>query len=287
MYCCHVLCEGGAMGCPGEIVIVTFDQQIFTLNQCYDDLDKYIYKICPELKECYFGYKIPKKPVSWKYYNLGFGNHLIISGRVWRNFDRAKGNDVDCVELYQNWLDILLSVLKKTPDSMRAFRIRVFKETVKIVNKGFYVLYNGERISFPTDKDSQENKTSIKSIFYDKEFRIVPASTTKNKTKIIVENTDCLIAGHNLQQKNYNVAVLNMVSRKIPGGGVINGAGAQEENLFRRSNLFQSMYQYASFSLKYGVEPSHQQYPLDRNFGGVYTKNATVFRDEEKMDTNC
>ncbi|MBP3762859.1 MAG: TIGR02452 family protein [Bacteroidales bacterium] len=85
-----------------------------------------------------------------------------------------------------------------------------------------------------------------------------------------------------LQQEGFNVAVLNMASRRTPGGGVIDGAGAQEQNLFRRSNLFQSMYQFAPFARQYGVRKSIHQYPLDRNFGGVYTKEATVFRASER-----
>lgn len=41
-----------------------------------------------------------------------------------------------------------------------------------------------------------------------------------------------------------NPAVLNMASRKIPGGCVVRGAGAQEECLFRQTNLFRSLYQF-------------------------------------------
>ena len=275
--------EGGAMGCPGNVEIVTFDQQLFSFNYCYGDMDENdIYKICPELQECSFGpFNRHTIPDGWKYYYLGFGNHLIINGRVCWDFDRVKGDDIDDVELYQSWLKILFEALGKNPDSMRSMRMRVFEETVEIVKQGFYILQDGEKIVFPTSKWLTRNKPCIESTFYEKEFEIAPVSSTNNETIVVVENIDCLIAGHKLQREGYNVAVLNMASRRIPGGGVLNGAGAQEENLFRRSNLFQSMYQYASFSRKYGVKQSRQQYPLDRNYGGIYTKNATVFRDEE------
>jgi uncharacterized protein (TIGR02452 family) len=73
-----------------------------------------------------------------------------------------------------------------------------------------------------------------------------------------------------------------MASRQNPGGGVLNGAGAQEENLFRRTNLFLSMYQFAPYAAEYGLVRSRYQYPLDRNFGGIYTPDACVFRGLEK-----
>lgn len=73
-----------------------------------------------------------------------------------------------------------------------------------------------------------------------------------------------------------------MASRRNPGGGVLGGAGAQEENLFRRTNLFQSMYQFADYANMYGLNARKEQYPLERNFGGIYTPDAIVFRGEEK-----
>jgi uncharacterized protein (TIGR02452 family) len=63
---------------------------------------------------------------------------------------------------------------------------------------------------------------------------------------------------------------------------VTTGAGAQEETLFRRTNLFRSLYQFAPYAGQYGIKPSHHQYPLDRNFGGVYTPDAIYFRESEQ-----
>lgn len=271
--------EGGAMGCPGNVEIVTFDQNLYCFNYCYGDLDENdIYSICPELRVCSFGpFGHNKIPAGWKYYYLGAGNHLIINGRVCREFDRAKGEKIEDVGLYQTWLHILFQVLSKNHDSMRAMRVRVFEETVSLVNQGYYVDGKGKKIFFPTNNHCP----IIESEYYAKEIRTLNVNASSQKTSILVENTDCLLAGYRLQKEGYNVAVLNMASRRTPGGGVISGAGAQEENLFRRSNLSQSMYQYAPYAHKYGVQPSRHQYPLDRDFGGVYTKDATVFRDTE------
>jgi uncharacterized protein (TIGR02452 family) len=59
----------------------------------------------------------------------------------------------------------------------------------------------------------------------------------------------------------------------------MNGSAAQEESLFRRTNLFRSMYQFTPYAEEYGLKRSRYQYPLDRRNGGVYTPDATVIRD--------
>ena len=64
--------------------------------------------------------------------------------------------------------------------------------------------------------------------------------------------------------------VLNMASRSTPGGGVEGGAGAQEECLFRSSNYYTTLYPLRDVA-----------YPMDRNFGGIYSPEVTVFRGLE------
>jgi hypothetical protein len=52
--------------------------------------------------------------------------------------------------------------------------------------------------------------------------------------------------------------------------GYKNGAGAQEENLFRRTNLFQ-----------YHEPNKKSWYPIPE-IGGIYCPNATVIRSSEQ-----
>ena len=61
-----------------------------------------------------------------------------------------------------------------------------------------------------------------------------------------------------------------MASRQQPGGGAESGAGAQEEYLFRTSNYAETLY------------PLRNCYPMDRNFGGIYSPLVTVFRGPEE-----
>lgn len=59
------------------------------------------------------------------------------------------------------------------------------------------------------------------------------------------------------------------------------GAGAQEEYLFRCSDYYKFLYRYAPYAEQYGVTRSHYQYPLDRDFGGIFSGGVTIFRENE------
>ena len=160
---------------------------------------------------------------------------------------------------------------------VKELRIKEFRNTIDIVNKGRYVTENGTYYSFPDDSDMM-----CKTVFYEREICLPEAVQGCEQTIVEVQNIDCLYAGAQLKEQGYNPAVLNMASRRNPGGGVVTGAGAQEETLFRRTNLFRSLYQFAPFAGMYGIKTSHHQYPLDRNFGGVYTPEAIYFRESEQ-----
>ena len=108
-------------------------------------------------------------------------------------------------------------------------------------------------------------------------------------TNIQVVNQDCLAYAKSLLEQDNadDLCVLNMASAKNPGGGVYGGAGAQEEYLFRCSDYYRFLFQYAdpaSFDCEkvYGIphNPRHS-YPLKRHFGGVYSHGVTIFRDTE------
>lgn len=83
------------------------------------------------------------------------------------------------------------------------------------------------------------------------------------KTKLAVDNRDCVLVAKDLSLQG-KTCVLNMANANTPGGGVRNGAMAQEEELCRRSNLI------------FGLKP--KMYPLaDTEF--LYTKNIRFIKD--------
>lgn len=93
---------------------------------------------------------------------------------------------------------------------------------------------------------------------------INPARLAMFKPNISVINSDSVSALTEYSRLG-KTCVLNMASYKRPGGGVRNGARAQEECLFRCSNLIQ-------------VVPN-SFYPLQEN-EALYTKDAVFFKDK-------
>jgi uncharacterized protein (TIGR02452 family) len=152
-------------------------------------------------------------------------------------------------------------------------RADIWKATVEIVNSGGYQLGSTE---IKLNNDSIPNQT---------EFYKAPPKLQENgskyETKFSCIEADCLETAALLLKAELNPCVLNMASAHNPGGGVRNGAGAQEENIFRRTNLFRSLYQFADYAKEYGVIAVKDRYPLDDKTGGIYSGGITVFRASE------
>jgi uncharacterized protein (TIGR02452 family) len=160
---------------------------------------------------------------------------------------------------------------------MRQLRIDVFKNTIQAVERGLYSTQKGEIVNLPLS-----DKTAKRSKFYRHSFFPTIQYEQRYNTQITVVNGDCLEYAHKVSAVENDVCVLNMASRRNPGGGVINGAGAQEEYLFRCTDYYRSLYQYASYAHEYGLHQSHYNYPLDRNFGGIFSPDVTIFRSTEE-----
>ncbi len=119
--------------------------------------------------------------------------------------------------------------------------INIFKNTVEI---------GGKIPSISTT--TKHNKSEPKSV---KDIGIA---------NILTINSDTVSTALEYSRMG-KTCILNMASERKAGGGVINGAMAQEECLFRCSNLFKTVTQ--------------DLYPLGLD-EALYTKNAVFFKDK-------
>lgn len=157
-------------------------------------------------------------------------------------------------------------------------RKEVFQHTLECIKDAEYETSENK---IPLNKDNSFDKIAENTVFYADTTSLITETSTKYTTKFSAIDADCLEVANLLRKLGKKPVVLNMASAQTPGGGVISGAGAQEENLFRRSNMHLSLYQYAEFAKQYKIAQNPTfQYPL-RAGGGIYSKGITVFRSSE------
>lgn len=153
---------------------------------------------------------------------------------------------------------------------VRELRSCVIEHTFQLVDSGGYRSPSGQwQDLMQTEKVIRGSRIYTSPL----DASSVPA-IPEGESVITVENKDCLLAAEELVRAGFNPAVLNMANRTTPGGGVLDGAGAQEENICRRSELYFALEHFSLPQAPVG-------YPMDRNHGGIYTPLATVFRATE------
>ena len=157
---------------------------------------------------------------------------------------------------------------------LRELRIKLLADTIRISLLRCYEA-SGRSVTLPDPREMMSE-----SVLYTDPGEVRIPARTEN-TQVSVVKSDSLLAGKALLDEGCKPAVLNFANRNTPGGGVLHGAGAQEENIFRRSDLFLSLYQFHSHGERLSIHQRPERYPLDRNTGGVYSPGVTVFRGLE------
>lgn len=164
----------------------------------------------------------------------------------------------------------------------REKRKDIFAETVKLCERGYYLNESDEQVSLLYD-----GKIEPYTEFFKKPIVFDKSKLDEYDCKVEVVNEDCLYAAEKLyhSDKDAFVGVLNMASFAKPGGGVLNGSAAQEENLFRRTNLFKGLYSLDKrMSEAFNIKFKAQAYPLEMNYGGACCEGVTVFRGGEDVE---
>ena len=171
-------------------------------------------------------------------------------------------------------------------------RVTVMLNTLATVRKQRYMVAD-RMVQLPIDK-------KLTTIIYDHRSKLERAGTLPitqtpyQVTRVDVFREDCLSVVERLAKNGYKPLLLNMANATSPGGGYRKGDGAQEENLFRRSDYFRSLdvgldqwlpqqcerFRCSSIWQLDPVTDHSTMYPM-HEFGAIYTSGLTVFRKSE------
>ncbi len=153
----------------------------------------------------------------------------------------------------------------------------VYRNNIQIFRQWGYNLPGGRFVDLG-DRQAILAGTKV----YAREFSVGEIQGCNAETKTGCVNADCVDVAEQMLMDGLHPAILNLASRRRPGGGYDRGMGAQEETLCRLSTLSQSLYQYydPKYKCVQEAEVPHRfnAYPLDINFGGIYSPDAVFFR---------
>ena len=173
---------------------------------------------------------------------------------------------------------------RKNQGDTRGPRRQVYASTLMLVKRGRYHTASGGLVKLGRIINPQAQADNV---FVDHEITLRPSlERNSGEVRIAVVNDDCLALARRLHATDPtdDICVLNMASSSNPGGGVWGGAGAQEEYLFRCTDYYRFLYQYANHfdpQVYHVQRNAHHRYPLAPLYGGIYSHGVTVFRDTE------
>lgn len=153
----------------------------------------------------------------------------------------------------------------------------VYRNNIGVFHRWGYTLPNGKFVGLG-DRNAFLSGTKV----YARAFDVNDVPRWGGETKTGCMNADCVDVAESLIAAGLKPAILNLASRRKPGGGYDRGMSAQEETLCRLSTLSQSLYQYFDMTRKYvqDAEVPHKfnAYPLDIDYGGIYSADVVFFR---------
>lgn len=106
----------------------------------------------------------------------------------------------------------------------------------------------------------------------------IPAGNKSKRASVIVSERRSLEAAEKYVKAGKKVCVLNFASAKTPGGGVVNGASAQEECICRCSTLYPCLNTEAMWNLFY--KPHRDNGNALHNNDCIYTPDVCVFKSD-------
>jgi len=133
---------------------------------------------------------------------------------------------------FSAWRHRIVDLWKQIPNAYSNYQIQM--ETLEALNRDGYSL-NGTWVELETTLDDFTAVT--KNVAPQDDIKDWKVYKGEHETVCQVKNDDCILATLSLLDDGFNPVMLNMANPFHPGGSYKRGASAQEENIFRRTNL--------------------------------------------------
>lgn len=172
------------------------------------------------------------------------------------------------------------------PRKGQLLRQDVYKSNSEVFHAGGYVCESGKIVEIPID-DPMLTNTKV----YVAPFDVNDIPVQSENTAFSTVNADCLIVAKELLDNGHNPCVMNLADAYVACGMYKRGSRAQEESLCRATTLSRSLFQFFKaatgkadrYAKDVNVEIKEYAYPLDLNYGGIYSPNVTVFRNAHDL----
>lgn len=168
------------------------------------------------------------------------------------------------------------------PRKGQLLRQDVYKNNSLIFLAGGYTCESGKVIELPIN-DPMLDATKV----YREPFDVYHIATNNEPTATSVVNEDCLIVAKDMLQRGLNPCVMNLADAYTACGMYKRGSRAQEEALCRATTLSRSLFQFYKpnsgkvnrYAVEANVTIKEFAYPMELNYGAIYTPGVTVFRN--------
>ena len=209
---------------------------------------------------------------EWTWYYMGMGGGIVFVHKdILELYKKYAGIEEGYIEHFPNFEAALkaLEEYKTKKSYFRELNQKVARETLKITEQEFYI-----KDEQHIDLIGEELDKAVVVLPDDrKEFaENILLIAENNCPEIQVLAEDSFTAAKTLK----NCLVMNFANAHYPGGGFLNGANAQEENLCRESTLYKSLISDEADTM-YAYNNRHRN-PCKYN-AMILSPNVCVFRN--------
>jgi uncharacterized protein (TIGR02452 family) len=158
---------------------------------------------------------------------------------------------------------------------LRKYLKKIFVQTEKASRHGYDVAGNHVVLDKQVIHQMQHNTRVIQHPGH------IQQGQKKFDTQILVTRREVMHAARDLANQGMPTVALNMAHEERPGDSVFWGKDTEEAAIFRVSDYFLSLFPKLNKTLKKQLHEGKYHVP---EFGGIYSPNVSVFRENQEAN---